>query len=167
MGAVARAGFTALREQPSSRAELLSFYDHLPPVTPDGLIGVWHGGDWRSGSRLDGLLSQTGWWGKVFRSPDNVDALVFKRSCQPLAIANRLMIWPFRLPENRLLLRHPLGRARVREIRFRGVVSAAMCYNHMPIIDHFRRVDGGTVMGVMDFSGRRDLELFFWLELQS
>lgn len=155
--------FVSLRDRSPARDELLAFYDALPPLAPDELAGLWSGGDWRTGSRLDGLLARTAWWGKMFRGENDVDALVFGTSVRPLAVLNTAMIWPFRLPENRRLMRHPLGRARVREIRFRGVVSAAMCYNHLPIIDHFRRVDESTVMGVMDLRGSRAYELFFWL----
>jgi hypothetical protein len=155
--------FADLHDRNSTRSQLLSFYDTLPALEPNDLLGIWTGGEWRTGGRFDGLLGKTEWWGKVFRSENDVDALVFGASLRPLSLINTLMIWPFRLPENRALMRHPLGKARVREVRFRGVVSAAMCYNQLPIIDHFRRVDDEKVMGVMDFSGRRAYELFFWL----
>jgi hypothetical protein len=146
------------------RDELLRAYDSLPPIRPDELHGLWHGGDWSTGGRFDGLLDRTGWYGKLFRSENDVEALVFSRPKTLLGVINRLMIWPFRLPEARRMVRHPLGRARLREVRFRGMVSTAMCYNCMPIMDHFRRVDDRRVMGYMDFKGRRDFELFFWLE---
>ena len=40
--------------------------------------------------------------------------------------------------------------ARLRMVEHRGVVSAAMVYDDLPIIDAFRRVDDDTVLGVMD-----------------
>ena len=36
---------------------------------------------------------------------------------------------------------------------FRGVVTAAMVYDHLPIIDVFRRVDEVTMLGAMDWRG--------------
>lgn len=155
--------FAELRDGAPGRGELLEFYDGLPPLACNDLLGLWFGGDWRTGGRLDGLLERTAWRGKMFRDENDVDALVFGASARPLALLNTAMIWPFRLPEQRRLMRHPLGRARIREVRFRGASSAAMCYNHMPIIDHFRRVDEATVMGIMDLKGKRAYELFFWL----
>ncbi len=38
----------------------------------------------------------------------------------------------------------------LREVKFRGVVSAAMVYDSQAIIDHFRKVDEDTVAGAMD-----------------
>jgi hypothetical protein len=42
-------------------------------------------------------------------------------------------------------------RARLRMMEYRGVVTATMSYDALPINDHFRRVDADTVIGVMDF----------------
>ncbi|MFW5688176.1 MAG: DUF4334 domain-containing protein [Spirochaetota bacterium] len=156
--------FDRLLTEAPDRDELLRFYDSLSPVRPNELYGLWHGDDWSTGGRFDGLLDRTGWYGKLFRSENDVEALIFSRPTTLLGVINYLMIWPYRVPEARRMVRHPLGRARLREVRFRGVVSAAMCYNYLPIMDHFRRVDERRVMGLMDFRGRRDSELFFWLE---
>lgn len=38
----------------------------------------------------------------------------------------------------------------VREVKFRGIVSATMIYDKFPIIDYFRYVSEGVVMGAMD-----------------
>ena len=64
------------------------------------------------------------------------------------------------------LFRHPLARrlsrafrvvlqteepkARLRMTEYRGVVSATMIYDSLPINDIFRKVDDDTVLGVMD-----------------
>ncbi|KAK7957331.1 uncharacterized protein PG986_006553 [Apiospora aurea] len=40
--------------------------------------------------------------------------------------------------------------ARLRPVAYRGVVTASMIYNQLPIIDHFRPVDDDTLLGVMD-----------------
>lgn len=43
---------------------------------------------------------------------------------------------------------HP--QARLRVVGHRGVASAAMLYDHLPIVDVFRRLDAHTLLGVMD-----------------
>ncbi|UUZ58475.1 DUF4334 domain-containing protein [Nocardioides sp. B-3] len=51
------------------------------------------------------------------------------------------------------VLRTDKHRARLRAVEHRGVVTAAMVYDHLPIIDVFRRVDADTLLGVMDLRG--------------
>ena len=46
---------------------------------------------------------------------------------------------------------HP--QARLRVVEHRGVASAAMLYDHLPIVDVFRRLDAHTLLGVMDARG--------------
>jgi hypothetical protein len=53
-------------------------------------------------------------------------------------------------------------RARLRAVEHRGVVTAAMVYDHLPIIDVFRRVDDRTLLGAMDLRGAAPY--FFILE---
>jgi hypothetical protein len=38
-------------------------------------------------------------------------------------------------------------------VEHRGVASAAMLYDHLPIVDIFRRLDEHTLLGVMDARG--------------
>ncbi len=51
------------------------------------------------------------------------------------------------------LLRTSRPRARLRLMSHRGVVSATMVYDHLPINDVFRRLDGETLIGLMDMRG--------------
>ena len=44
----------------------------------------------------------------------------------------------------------------------RGVLTAIMLYDHLPIADSFRRVDGSTLLGLMDLRGAAPF--FFVLE---
>ena len=41
----------------------------------------------------------------------------------------------------------------LREVTHRGVVTAAMVYDSLPIIDVFRRVDDDVRLGAMDMRG--------------
>jgi hypothetical protein len=54
-------------------------------------------------------------------------------------------------------------KARLRAVEHRGVVTAAMIYDALPIIDVFRRVDPDTLLGVMDLRGL-PAPFFFLLE---
>ncbi|MGG4154395.1 DUF4334 domain-containing protein [Peribacillus muralis] len=50
----------------------------------------------------------------------------------------------------RPILKTKKSRARLRQIQYRGKISAAMVYDQKGIIDVFRKVDDVTVLGVMD-----------------
>lgn len=47
----------------------------------------------------------------------------------------------------------------------RGVTTAVMIYDHLPIIDCFRRLDGRTMLGLMDMRGAAPF--FFQLEREA
>jgi hypothetical protein len=49
-----------------------------------------------------------------------------------------------------VLLRTEQPKARLRMTEYRGVVSATMIYDSLPINDIFRKVNDDTVLGVMD-----------------
>lgn len=57
----------------------------------------------------------------------------------------------FRLGRRALATSKP--RARLRAMEFRGVVSATMTYDALPIDDVFRAVNPDTVVGVMNLRG--------------
>lgn len=147
---------------------VLAFYDSLPAVAPDEMTGSWKGGEIATGHLFDGLLGPSGWWGKRFRGSDEVDPLVFERNgrrfagnpgLMPLLLVKRLprlarspvvaAIFRFVSP----LLRTQRPRARLRTLTYRGVASAAMIYDQLPIADCFRRVDEKTLIGAMDIRG--------------
>lgn len=57
-------------------------------------------------------------------------------------------------------------KARLRMVEHRGVSTATMIYDALPIHDHFRSIDDATVLGVMDLRGLED-PLFFLLHRES
>jgi hypothetical protein len=69
--------------------------------------------------------------------------------------AGFLQMWPLRTAFTRLrpLLFTEKPRARLREVTHRGVVTAAMVYDALPIIDVFRRVSDDVRLGAMDMRG--------------
>ena len=150
-------------------AEALAFFDSLPAVEPGEMLGRWRGSGLRTGSPLDGLLEAYGWYGKEFLDEETVHPLLFSdRSGRPRAVdpsllpmallrdyAGFLQFWPLRtaMTSLRPLLYTSRPKARLREIEHRGVVTAAMVYDSLPIIDVFRRVDDDVRLGAMDMRG--------------
>jgi Domain of unknown function (DUF4334)/GXWXG protein len=149
--------------------EVLAFFDTLPAVTPVELLGRWRGSGLPTGSKLDGLLEAYGWYGKEFLGPESVHPLLFRgrdgrpRPVDPAWIPLGLLrdhaglarLWPVRTAFGRLrpLLHTNRHTARLRVVEHRGVVTAAMVYDALPIIDVFRRVGDDVVLGAMDMRG--------------
>ena len=149
--------------------EALAFFDSLPPVGVEELIGSWQGAEVPTGHPLDGVLANLGWQGKKFTDPDAAHPLVFSSRAGSLFEVNPWFV-PLR-PALRLgpLLRNPTAgrvirpllqllrttqpKARVRMMEYRGVLSATMIYDSLPINDAFRRVDAHTLLGAMDMRG--------------
>lgn len=153
----------------ASPGEVLQFFDARPAVPVEMLRGRWRGSELPTGSPLDGMLGATGWWGKEFVDEETVHPLLFSgRGGRPYPVN------PALVPVGLLVRRPELGRvavvrrvvnalrplgrtsrpaARLREVSHRGVVSAAMVYDAVPIIDVFRRIDDDLVLGLMDMRG--------------
>lgn len=158
----------ATLEPACSLADALALYDALPAVRSADVLGAWKGRELRTGHPMDGVLEASGWWGKRFDSVDAVHPLVFSDGSGdlfsvdprkvPLGLAGKIPTAAVEKGRRSLpVLRHLVGtskpRARLRDVEHRGAVSAAMVYDHLPIIDHFRAVDDSTLLGVMDLRG--------------
>lgn len=153
----------------------LERYDSLPAVRTTDLRGLWRGAGVPTGHPLDGVLERLGWFGKWFGDDERVHPLVFQtwRGLRPVDPA-RVPLRPV-LRSGRLLGTAPVARAlqvvaplattlqpraRLREVRYRGVVSAALVYDDLPVIDVFRALDDRTVLGAMDARGMDQPFLF-------
>jgi hypothetical protein len=163
-------------EQGCSVTEALALYDTLPPVDVDVMVGAWRGAGIPTGGPFDGLLENLGWHGKRFESTESVHPLVFAGARGrlvsvdpgrvPLGLAarhgqrftGRATAIAFRMLLPLLATRRP--RARLRPVTYRGLASAAMVYDQLPIIDAFRAVDPDTVVGAMDLRGLPEPYLF-------
>jgi hypothetical protein len=149
--------------------DVLAFFDTLPPVQVGEMTGSWRGREIPTGNRLDGLLERFGWHGKRFDGPDEAHPLLFddgrggavgiNPALLPLSVAVRCA-GLFRNPIAARLFRSALPvlrtsrpRARLRMTGYRGVVSATMIYDGLPVHDVFRKVDDDTLVGVMDMRG--------------
>lgn len=153
---------------PLSPERALELFDSLEPVEQEELLGSWRGEGFPTGHPLDGLLEAWHWYGKRFDGLEDVHPLVFRAAGGGL-----VQVDPSRVPV--ALLRAPwVGQlkpcgvlfpwlaplvatrrsaARLRSTLYRGQVSAAMLYDHQPIVDVFRRLDPERLLGVMDCKG--------------
>ncbi|MGY1633013.1 GXWXG domain-containing protein [Geodermatophilus sp. SYSU D01186] len=163
----------------TAAADALAFFDRLPAVEPDAVVGRWRGAELPTGSRLDGLLPAHGWWGKEVVDADTVHPLLFPdragrpRPVQPAAAPLTLLRRAPRLAAGRparigfaalrplLSTRRPA--ARIRVVSHRGVATAAVVYDRLPVVDVLRAVGTDVLLGLMDLRGLPE-PFFFVLE---
>ena len=153
-------------------ADVLAFADRLPGVAVGELVGRWHGAELPTGSPLDGLLSAHHWWGKEVLDVDTVHPLLFPDRAgrprpvdpapAPLTVLRRAPALATGRPARlafaavRPLLTTRRPTARVRPIVHRGVPTAALVYDRLPVVDAFRRVGPDLLLGLMDMRGLPD-----------
>ncbi|SFB77478.1 DUF4334 domain-containing protein [Tropicimonas isoalkanivorans] len=163
-------------EQGSSSSDAWAFYDSLPAASLEQMIGAWRGSGVPTGHVFDGMLEEFGWHGKRFETTEIAHPLVFEKPDGSLFYLN-----PARLPMGMVLDHVDLARssasasffrlssgmlatkdpqARLRMIEYRGVVTASMVYDALPIIDVFRAVGPDTLIGAMDMRGFEQPFLF-------
>ncbi|MCF6733731.1 DUF4334 domain-containing protein [Blastococcus sp. KM273129] len=163
------------------RDEALAMFDLAQPVAVEEMFGRWRGSGVPTGSPLDGLLERYGWWGKEFRDAETAHPLLFATRSGPrpvnpapvpVGVLRRLPALAHRTPARlaftavRPLLTTRRPKARLRAVEHRGVVTAAMVYDRLPIVDVFKRVGSRTVLGLMDLRGLPD-PFFFLLRRES
>ena len=124
------------------------------------LAGSWREGV-ETGHPIDGLLELLGWHGKRFSGPEGAYPLVFQHTK-----GGALNVNPAAIPIG-FVVRHPIysgtrwragssghpacccklsGRGAAGHDRYRGVVSATMIYDPLPINDVSRKVDEDCVL---------------------
>lgn len=112
--------------------DLPGIWNALPPVHPDELRGLWRGWGLSPSHRMTRMLTRSDWYGKLFVTSGDVAPIVCLRDGH--------------LREDAALSR---GGASVRWTEHDGIRTAAMAYDHLPIVDAFVRLAPDAVMGVM------------------
>lgn len=159
-----------------SREDAIDRFLNLPPMEIDDMIGQWKRSELATSHHFDIPLSSFGLYGKNFVSADE---------CYPLVMTTgaggQYFLNPRFVPLH-LLYAHPslfnnaavpmlarcFGRlfatkkpkALLRPVALGGTISAAMIYDDKPIIDHFRRIDDQTCVGLMEYR-HFDRPIFF------
>jgi len=133
------------------------------------MVGSWRGEGLPTRNPFDGLLERFGWYGKRFDGPDDAHPLVFRANAGRTMSLNPAFVPIAMLIRSPRLARAPLAprlfgvlspllatgkpKARLRLTGYRGVVTATMCYDALPINDVFRKVDNDMLLGAMDLRG--------------
>lgn len=120
--------------------QLMPKFKMLKPVNTDFMVGTWKGGKFDGG-----LPDPINWYGKRFVSEEYVEPLLVET------------------PDGEIEAYDGLGQARMREVRFARVTSAALIYNNQPIIDYFRKVNDDIVIGFGETMGENNPNFFFYL----
>lgn len=128
-------------KQAYTEAEMWPDFIALGPISTEEIVGTWYGGRFDGGSSPDPI----NWYGKRFTSLEDVEPLLVKR------------------PDGSIGVYDKLGAARMREVEFKGEVSATIIYNNLPIMDYFRKVDDDTIIGWGEVKGDSP-DFFFWLK---
>jgi hypothetical protein len=142
------------------------------------MLGSWRGSGLNTHHPMDGLLECFHWYGKRFDTPEDVHPLIFTgRDGRLVSINPSWVPWGLlRRPRLTHLARRPVvgqvfavarsllattkPQARLRMTQYRGVLSATLCYDSLPIHDIFRKIDENAVMGAMDLRGTPQPFLF-------
>ncbi|GAB93720.1 DUF4334 domain-containing protein [Gordonia rhizosphera] len=155
---------------PTTTGDALELFDAAPAVEPGEMIGTWRGAELPTGHPIDGLLAASGWWGKQFVDAETVHPLLFRTSdgsalwpMKPVlafagvpfgrfsVVKNRSYVKPIAMSRLAWQTRSP--KARLRTTRYRGVDTATMIYDQLPINDVFHRLSDDAVLGAMDMRG--------------
>ncbi len=171
-----------------SQDAAFSFFSSLQTADEKSMIGTWRGRECPSGHELDGLLTAAPWHGKRFDSSEKVHPLVMDDQNGVLYTIDPRRV--FGLLDNKLIYKmilsiskNALGGvtdphkydalmklfrtkkycARLRMLDYKGIITAAMIYDELPIIDIFKKLDDNHVMGLMDIKGKLGENGYFFL----
>ncbi|RAK75466.1 uncharacterized protein BO72DRAFT_487510 [Aspergillus fijiensis CBS 313.89] len=130
--------FWALNKHPKqvTSADITAVFDKLQPIAPEKLIGSrWRGYAFHSGHPAEKLLMEDlKFAGKDFVSLSEVNLMVFDG-------------------EGNWVKSEEWGNSRLREVKFREVVSAALISDTKPCIDYWRGVSDDVVMVALEDDG--------------
>ena len=158
----------ALQAGRTSPDNAWAIFDSLPAVSIEFMLGLWKASGFPTGHPQDGKLERLGWHGKRFTDKNCVDPMVFSANDEETFPAD-----PVYIIRNMDVLKHASDvrneaetkepKARLRMVEGRATVTASMVYNDLPIIDHFRKLDEDTVLGMMEKPTGQPHNYFFVL----
>ncbi|WP_199545675.1 DUF4334 domain-containing protein [Streptomyces sp. N35] len=119
---------------PLDPEELDALWADLAVVEAADVLGSWRGFAFPTGHPLERRLARSRWHGKRFAALDDAKPLICRAEDGGLYSDTEA----------------GQGEASLWNVEFRGEVTATMVYDGMPVLDHFKRVDEHTLMGVMN-----------------
>ncbi|KAG2222031.1 hypothetical protein INT45_003676, partial [Circinella minor] len=133
------------KDDPVEPAVEQELYNQLKPIDePKFLFGKWDGGCLNDGHAEIPGLKEIRWVGINFLS---------ERDVEPVVVLN---------DSGEHVWYEKTGRAQLRQVMFRGVLSTAMLYDDVPTIDHLRYVNDDLVMGASDIKGSEENGIFYF-----
>lgn len=133
-----------------STTELDDIWAALEAVRSQEIVGRWKGDEFHTGHKMNGMLAGARWYGKFFDSVDEVEPIVCYDADGNLFSNHELS----------------LGGASLWDVEFRGEVTATMVYDGQPVLDHFKKVDENTLMGIMDGKRQRASGSYYYFILE-
>jgi hypothetical protein len=140
-----------------TQQQMAAAFDALDPVGVDMLVGLWEADPGYAETPGGRLLVESGWWGARFTDAETVDPLLFRSDDgDGLFAADLLRVLALiREGAQNISARRtevetsaPIGR--VRMIEYRGVVTATLVYDQVPVLDYLRAVDNNTVIAAVE-----------------
>jgi hypothetical protein len=149
----ARTRFAELRAQGGKVApeDLDEIWAALPPTRVEDILGAWKGDEFNTGHPNNGQLKAVGWYGKTFNSLKDAKPMICRGEDGTL-FSN--------------LDYGNGGEASLWMVEFRGESTATMVYDRQPVFDHFKQVDGNTLLGIMNRKDITDEGPFFYFLLE-
>ncbi|MEB3961994.1 DUF4334 domain-containing protein [Streptomyces kunmingensis] len=128
--------WNALRAAPGpvDTGELDALWAELETVDAESILGSWRGFAFLTGHPIEKVLAASRWHGKRFDALDDAKPLICRAEDGSLYSDTKA----------------GRGEATLWNVEFRGEVTATMVYDGMAVLDHFKRVDDDTLMGVMN-----------------
>ncbi|MGW6268489.1 MULTISPECIES: DUF4334 domain-containing protein [unclassified Streptomyces] len=114
--------------------ELDALWADLDTVDASVLLGSWRGFAFLTGHPIEKVLAAGRWHGKRFDALDDAKPLICRADDGSLFSDTKA----------------GRGEASLWNVEFRGEVTATMVYDGMAVLDHFKRLDDDTLMGVMN-----------------
>lgn len=146
-----------------TQQQMAAAFDALDPVDLDMLVGLWKADPGYAETPGGRMLVESGWWGARFTDAETVDPLLFRSDDGDGLLAADLLrvLALIREGVRNISTRRaevetsaPIGR--VRMIEYRGVVTATLLYDQVPVLDYLRAVDNDTVIAAVDGRGMAD-----------
>lgn len=143
-----------------TQTALADAFDALAPAGVGMLTGFWKADPGYAETPGGRLLIESGWWGARFVDQETVHPLLFRTGDgDGLFAADLLRVLALlgdgaqdlSARREQVETSAPIGR--VRMIEYRGVVTATLVYDQVPVLDYLRVVDNDTMVAAVEGRG--------------